>query len=1829
MPGTTGDKSPDGKGTIKKSQVDDSEDEASVRVRERTEPSKAHNVQRFVNRTRAFKRKLTEFSKFLLMSDELEDLREKLDLFSRDYYDFLDEYCELCDMVGADFIDESDKKYFADFELRGDTLISDAEAKVKRLSSGKTTVQSYDDQNFSNVSVNEATFNTNKELIETLSTQFTLSRLPPPEPSVFVGCPIAYTGWKTSFETLISSRGVPEEERLHYLKRYLGGEAKSCVECYLGLGTKDAFVSAFKSLDQRYGNPFIVSEAYRDKLYDWPKIQGKDHQGLRKFVDYLRQLQVVMTTLSSLSFLDDPRENRKILMKLPDWVVQRWRRKVNLFTNEKGRFPSFDYFVRFLFDESEIVNDPYTSFTSTKVESSKPNEGVRDKLGGSVQKRSVSHAAKTPNCLFCKGTDHWLSKCQSFIHLSIKEKKDFIYKHKLCYGCLAPGHVSKKCRNKSKCDTCSKNHPTALHDQVQAYLSEKKAKTGSPDSNVVNIATTDSDLRAEAPVFVSSHSGATSTSSGSLSSMIVPVYVSHAGNPNKEKLVYALLDTQSDTSFILDSTCESLDVSGPEINLSLSTMLAEDKRVSSKRITNLRVRGYDSEKTISIPLAYTRSIMPANRSHIPSASMANKWPHLRRIAKFLMPVNDEVEIGLLLGYRCQDALVPREVIVSETGGPYAQRTDLGWCIVGVVDENSEHDSIGFSHRVICIENSSVQVALKTHTTKEVISPRDVLSVLESDFKDVSNPYEVCMSKDDKDFMEIMNSSIYQDQDGHYVMPLPFRKGSLPLENNKALAEKRLQGLKHRLDRDFEYKSEYVAFMNELFEKGYAEEVPNSDVENETAWYIPHHGVYNSQKKKLRVVFDCSAKFKGKSLNDILLQGPDLTNSLLGVLLRFRKEHIAFSCDITKMFYQFRIPVSQRNMVRFLWWPSGDTTGKPCVYRMCVHIFGASSSPSCSNFGLRQVATDYESEFGSDVKNFLHNHFYVDDGLISVANKSIAIDLIGRTIELCKKGKLKLHKFVSNCSAVLEAIPQQIKVVDNLDLKFKDIPVERALGVEWCVQSDVFKFRISVKPRPLTRRGILSTVSSIYDPLGFIAPYALIGKCILQQLCIAGCDWDEPLPESILSQFQKWLSCISDLEKIEIKRCVKPDNGFRTVEFHHFCDASSTGYGACSYLRLVDHNNIPHVSLVLGKARVAPIKRVTIPRLELCAAVVAVKMAQTLESELQYENAKHFFYSDSKVVLGYLSNRSSRFHVFVANRVSLIHSHTDVKQWFYVPGTSNVADLASRGCFPIELAQSNWFRGPEALHLEAVPNTEEQFNVLEDDCELKANSNVLSVDIQEEFDLRFDHISSWKRLKKVVALILIWKDRAIGNLPRSGSICDSVLASTLHEAECKIISCVQRVKFKDELSALKSSQVVSSSSPLRKLDCFIESNLIKVGGRLRKSSLQAEYVHPVVLPKSSHVTNLIVSYFHGKVFHQGRGITINEIRSNGYWIVSGTSVVSRFIYHCVICRKLRATPVSQKMADLPLDRAQASPPFTFCGMDYCGPFMVKEGRKELKRWCCLFTCLSSRAVHLEVVHSLTSSSFINALRRFVSIRGPISMLRCDQATTFVGAERELKDLLSNDCHIEFRMNPPTASHMGGVWERLIGSVRRILDSILLLHGSQLDDESLQTYLCEVASIINGRPLTLENLTDPNYPEPLTPNHLLTMKSKVLVPPPGNFVKEDVYSIKRWRRVQYLVDQFWSRWTKEYIHTLQTRPKWHKMHRNLQIGDIVVIKDDLIHRNNWKLGRVHSVKVSDDGFVRSAKVLVGDSNLNKFGKRTKAVSYLERPVNKLVLLVESVD
>ena len=1063
-------------------------------------------------------------------------------------------------------------------------------------------------------------------------------------------------------------------------------------------------------------------------------------------------------------------------------------------------------------------------------------------------------------------------------------------------------------------------------------------------------------------------------------------------------------------------------------------MSCTNEKLSTEKIDDLRVRGYDNTEVIHLRPAYVSMEIPMDRQHIPTKETAASWSHLNHLVDKMPPLLN-ADVGLLIGYESSELLCPLEVIPpTRSGEPYAQRTPLGWAIVG--GDNRQYDT-AVCHRITTATNGAFitnrHISTKEVMTSEAHSPYDYITPTLDELKD--HPRH---SMNDVNFIRQLEDGIQVKENGHYEMPLPFKVPSPDMPDNKSVAVKRFEGLKRRFQRDEIYKQEYTRFMTDIINKGFAEKCEDSPSHGKV-WYIPHHGVYHPKKRKLRVVFDASARHQNVSLNDLLLQGPDLTNALLGVLCRFRRERVAVCCDVEQMFYQFYVDPKHRDFLRFLWY-DGDLNKPPAEYRMTVHLFGASSSPGCANFGLKRAADEGEDKFGSDAANFIRNNFYVDDGLVSVATEDEAIALVDQTKQICKARGINVCKFVSNSEKVIQNIPieERAKGMQDLEILRGGDPVERTLGLEWSIKQDSFKFSINLKDRPTTRRGLLSAVSSLFDPLGLLCPVIVVGKQILQDICKLKLDWDEALPQPIIDRWISWKNSLFQLESLRIPRCYQPENfGTLTdVQLHHFSDASQLGLGQCSYLRLKDDQGIVHCSLVMGKARVCPLKVINIPRLELSAAALSVKLARFLSRELDYNSVIEHFWTDSEVALGYINNDAKRFHVYVSNRVQQIRNYASTDQWHYVSTKENPADYASRGISAAQLQTSMWFTGPKFLWERDVFLEEEIPEVSEDDPEVK---KCLAVVTHEQFDLdsRMTSFSKWSQAKRAIAFCL----RFINSRKNSAKN-DTSNVEMLQKAENEIVKSVQRAAFPDSIRVLSGSKIRSlkKRNVLFKLDPFLdEDGILRVGGRLGSSRLPGDEKHPAILPKNAHISKLIIQECHEAVNHQGRGMTVNRIRAMGYWILGCTSAVRSLIWKCVKCRKFRGTLETQKMSDLPDDRTEPAAPFSYCAVDLFGPFLVKEGRKELKRYGVLFTCLSSRAVHIETANSLSTDSFINSLRRMIAIRGPIRQLRSDQGTNFVGAKLEFQKefekldqaqvsrfLENKGCdYFPFNMNVPSA------------------------------------------------------------------------------------------------------------------------------------------------------------------------------------------------------------
>ncbi|XP_052792080.1 uncharacterized protein LOC128226231 [Mya arenaria] len=741
----------------------------------------------------------------------------------------------------------------------------------------------------------------------------------------------------------------------------------------------------------------------------------------------------------------------------------------------------------------------------------------------------------------------------------------------------------------------------------------------------------------------------------------------------------------------------------------------------------------------------------------------------------------------------------------------------------------------------------------------------------------------------------------RDQNGFWTAPLPFKDDRPELPNNRAQAWRRAQILDNSLKNNSVKRQHFVTFMGKVIDSGAAEVAPCA-IQQE-CWYLPLFGVYNPNKPgQIRGVFDSSAVYQNISLNSVLMSGPDMINSLLGILLRFRRDEVAVSADVEQMFYRFRVTHEHRDFLRFLWYRDNDPDKELIEYRMCVHIFGNCASPSVATYGLRKAVQTAEK----DIQN---------------------LDDLG--------GDLK-----------------------SLDLSVDPLPALRSLGLAWDLKKDTFIFNIEMENKPFTRRGVLSMVNSIYDPLGFIAPITITGKILLREATPSGVDWDAPLPPSHEMRWLEWKQSLQNTETIAIPRAYTTIS-FSTAKMSSvniFSDASEVAIAAVSYLKVTDQVGESSSGFLLGKAKLAPTQGHSIPRLELCGAVLATELAVIISKQLDIPIASMTFFTDSKVVLGYICNETRRFYTYVRNRVERILNVSTPEQWQYISTTRNPADCATR-CRPVclDVSDSTWIKGPPLLkdhELQIEDNIEESknYDLINPENDSEIRPEVLTrktVNVESSITSKFEKFSTWQSLVRAFALLKrSCKDHKKVAKPE-------VVTSHI-EAENFIVRTVQESSYEKEIQLLFSKRAVPASSSLSTLSPFLDKKgVLRVGGRLTKADVLSNSKQPIIIPKKSHIALLLVRHFHEKVQHQGRLLNESTLLNNGFWIIGAKRLISSTIHKCVICKRQRGKFQSQYMSDLPEDRVTPSAPFTVIGVDTFGPWYIvarkiRGGLAESKR-----------------------------------------------------------------------------------------------------------------------------------------------------------------------------------------------------------------------------------------------------------------------------------------
>ncbi|XP_036334502.1 uncharacterized protein LOC118745072 [Rhagoletis pomonella] len=678
--------------------------------------------------------------------------------------------------------------------------------------------------------------------------------------------------------------------------------------------------------------------------------------------------------------------------------------------------------------------------------------------------------------------------------------------------------------------------------------------------------------------------------------------------------------------------------------------------------------------------------------------------------------------------------------------------------------------------------------------------------------------------------------------------------------------------------------------------------------------------------------------------------------------------------------------------------------------MSVMTFGATCSPCSAQFVKNKNAEEFQAAFPNAVKAIIDNH-YVDDFEHCFSTPEEAVQTTNEVRWIHKQGGFDLKRFVSNAKSVTEQLNGNAATAADFSLDKEGF--QKVLGMYWDTAEDILKFALILSKvdkavvngeRRPTKREALGIAMSVFDPFGLAPEFTLAAKLVLQAVWRRKTEWDESIPKDAYEMWLKWVKMLEQIQNLSIPRCY--DENFLRVPVEHnvFADASDAAYAAVAYWRIDGLAGATKLAFVMGKAKCAPLKLTTVPRLELQSAVLAVRLRAAILQNHDMVPIKTVMWSDSKTTLAWIKSDHRRYKPYVAHRVNEILENSEECEWRWLPSACNPADFGTR--VRDEKRQSFWASGPDFLLKDEThwPTAETYAEARE---ELRAKF-VSYTCVENDF---FERFSCFIRLTRVVAWMLRFCDNCQNSQrdKRGGPL----TVYELEIAELSICRGVQKAAYPEEYNDLSRKSQLKSSSKLLMLSPYMDdAGIIRMKGRIDNAdAVPINTRRPIILPQAHHVTDLVVSYYHRKLKHQNEGTTIAEIRRK-FWIPHARVSVRRAARECQFCKIKRAQPETPSMGPLPKDRLTPFVrPFSYEGLDYMGPFLVSIGRRQEKRWIALFTCLTIRAVHMEIARDLSTGTCLLCIRNFMSRRGTPLRIRSDNAKNFIGADNELRKQLT--------------------------------------------------------------------------------------------------------------------------------------------------------------------------------------------------------------------------
>nr|XP_043065771.1 uncharacterized protein LOC122321020 [Drosophila bipectinata] len=1563
--------------------------------------------------------------------------------------------------------------------------------------------------------------------------------------------------------TIHKKRHLSNTQKFHYLKSLLTDEAASLI-AHLPI-TESAYETAVLRLNERYDRPRHIVYSLLEKFTKLPETTKIDVSVLRKVTDGANEI---------VRALDAIGENTRDC-----WIIFLILQKMDAETRRKWIEDSRDL-------KSPTTNDLF-KFLDTRCEEFELSQRQSNWDGKPKQQEKAKRpmhanamlAVERGTYVRGKINEHHLAGSADFLALSVEQRRSMAKEKSLCFNCLRSGHFTRQCESKFNCRTCHGRHHTLLHVQQAASAQGFAATTNTSQATVQDVPTGRENQRNQdesqaTSVTVSHIARAHVSQSAAYGSGLTEI--THKHGRRQSTLPTAVVFVQNANGTY--TSCRLLLDSGSELSyISERCINALGLARSSSRILVSGISSIKAEATRGITQLNLKSRFTDSALKITAHVLSKITSSLQR--NNIEPSSLKVFDGFLMADTDFAAVAPIDILL---GSDYVWSTLTG---------QKMHDNMG---NLIAISSifgwviTSVGVN-PSPTTTTLFSTCNIDSTLQR-FWEIEEVSSYARKDPDEDTVEKHFLETHKrDNDGKYIVELPFKTANPKFADTLQGAQARFMAVEKRLQRNPDLREKYVKFMQEYLSLGHMTEVKPLSHDSGNLFYLPHHPIVG---RKLRVVFDGSFKdANGVALNDTLHVGPSIQRNLFAVCLRFRMYRYVFSADIVKMFRQVWVSTDHQGYQRILWREHPSAPLKH--YQLRTVTYGTACAPYLAVRVLEQLAQDYRDEYPTASRILLED-FYVDDVLTGANREDELLTNKNELIQLMSHAKLDLDKWVSNSSLMCK--PDSRDAISTGNARVQDSI--KVLGIYWNPTDDTLMYQTGLTSNPsCTKRQILSDVARIFDPLGLLSPIVVQFKIMFQRLWLLDLDWDSELPPNIA---EPWLKCRADLDtlrKLQIPRFVlsKEDS----IELHAFSDASTKAYAAAVYCRCRNKDGTYSVSLMAAKTRVAPLNQQSLPRLELCGALLLSRLVRSLKEGLRHKEIQVIAWCDSTIVLSWLSYPPSKMKTFVANRTSEILETLPRHTWHHVSSKENPADCASRGMTTSQLLEFHlWWNGPPWLlnddeYTAKVQNSETSVKFSDHHAQDELRTTAMLTrermdDSFSAFDDLVERVSSWQKLVHTVGYVL----RFIRRVKKTRNRAESTTLS-FEEIKAARLVCLRNAQacFGEDRMLLQTNQPLRNRSQLSKLAPFIGSDdLLRVGGRLRQSKLPEEVKHPILLPKAHRITKLLLEHEHWVNLHPGTS-ALFVITRQRYWIIGARNLIRKVTHNCIRCFRQRHHTTHQLMADLPSIRITQSLPFVNSGCDYAGPIILKDrkGRnaKKSKGYICLFVCLVTSALHLELATDLSTEAFLAALRRFMSLRGKCAQIYSDNGRNFVGAKRaldEMQQLLASTNHrdlvsqtladegINWVFIPPYAPHWGGKWESSVRSVKLHLRRII--GNTILTFEQMHTLLAQISAVVNSRPLYYTPDTDVTY---LSPAHLLIGRSFTTIPE-GDLSHIPENRLDYWQGVQALYQGFWKRWHQEYLTTLQQRPKWETPQPNVELGTVVLIKDSNTPPASWPLAKV---------------------------------------------------